>query len=92
MQSEPQTTNWQPPETVPKDRIVLIKTKTGIVSGQYFPGESTYHHEFGEEYQSPVFSCYDDAITIECDWETDMDRPDGYEVFPEILAWAEVPT
>ena len=82
---------WQPVHTVPHDRLVLIKTSTGIVSGQYFPGELSRENPYhNEEYKAPVFSCYDDAIVIDCDYQ-ELVEGEVEEYFPEILGWMEIP-
>ena len=80
------TIGWQPPETIPHDRIILVKTSTGIISAQCFDGEWSEHYENGPEHTPPVLSCYDDAITLDCDY-----NEDGSVYFPEVLGWAEIP-
>jgi hypothetical protein len=54
-----------PMATVPRDRPVLLLTKTGIVSAWFAPGEWTEHYEYGREYNGPVWVCNDDQFQIE---------------------------
>lgn len=76
---------WQPMETAPKDgTIILLRTKQGVISAAFFPGEWTDHYENGREYSGPVWSCYDDAITLEVEETTEGD-------FSEALNWMPKP-
>jgi hypothetical protein len=86
-----QDSSWQPSHTIPQDKEVLIKTSTGIVSGKYFPGELSRENPYhNEEYKAPVFSCYDDAIVLDCDYQ-ELVEGEVEEYFPEILGWMEIP-
>jgi len=85
MPEDKSKTMWKSPETIPKDRMVLVKTERGVVSAQYFAGEWSYDYERGEEYTPAVFSCYDDAITLDADWDGEK------EYFPDIEGWMELP-
>lgn len=76
---------WQPKETLPRDRIVLIKTIYGIISAQWFDGETTHDYYAGDEYTPPVLSCYDDAIVLESKFNEDKTH-----YFPDVIEWMEI--
>lgn len=55
----------KPMSTAPRDGTeVILLTRYGIVSAHFCPGEMTTTMD-GDEYEGPVWSCYDDAIQIE---------------------------
>jgi hypothetical protein len=58
---------WQPIETVPRDGSqVLLFTKThGVTEARFAAGEWHEHHEYGRQYDGPVWVCGDDAWQIE---------------------------
>lgn len=81
-------TNWQSIETAPKDRIILLKTKIGIVSAQFFPAVSPpWNDPTGDGGEAACWSAYDDAMQflVECEHESLQDDSGN------ILGWMEIP-
>jgi hypothetical protein len=66
---------WKPIETVPRDGSqVLLFTKThGVTEARFSAGEWSEHHEYGRQYDGPVWVCGDDAWQIEVE-----EGPDGF--------------
>lgn len=55
---------------------LLFSTTHGWISGRFWPGEWTEHHEYGPQFDGPVFVLGDDLEQVEVEVH---DTPDGRE-------------
>lgn len=58
---------WQPIETAPLDGTPVLLFIRGhcVVEANFSPGFWSDHHEYGREYNGPVWVCADDTFQVE---------------------------
>jgi hypothetical protein len=82
------TEGWRPIITAPTDEtVVLLLTRSGIVSGWRAPGVWS-HGIDGSEYDGPVWSCLDDAVTFEIE---EGSQGDGSDHHGSVTHWMPLP-
>lgn len=72
---EPQAQEWRTMESAPRDgkSIIVWHKVHGAMTARFCPGEWSTHHEFGREYNGPVWCFGDDVFQEEVE-----EGPDGF--------------